>query len=239
MAAAQLSGGEQQMLAISRALLLSNPRLLVMDEPTEGLAPVIVEQVDRDCSPGSPKKRTSSILLVEQNLGVATAVAERVAMMVNGRINRVMDAARAGRRPRTAAAASGRRTACRRRGRGIAETGAGAAVHCADVSGRAPGCRRLRRCADGNCLSSAGRTAEPLGHPGGGACGRVGRRRARRARCSRSRLPNGSAAPPWSWVPSTPRGANCDSSATGCARCRYPVRTVDLSTSGKPVDAPT
>ncbi|MEL6219393.1 MAG: ABC transporter ATP-binding protein, partial [Pseudomonadota bacterium] len=86
----QLSGGEQQMLAISRALLL-NPSLLVMDEPTEGLAPVIVDQVTEMLS-HIEEEGDISVLLIEQNIGVACAASERVAIMVNGRINRVMDA---------------------------------------------------------------------------------------------------------------------------------------------------
>ena len=79
----QLSGGEQQMLAISRALLL-NPKLLIMDEPSEGLAPRIVDElvatIHRLAEGGM------RILLVEQNLGVATAVAERHLVMVAGSI---------------------------------------------------------------------------------------------------------------------------------------------------------
>ena len=81
-----LSGGEQQMLAIARALML-NPDLMLVDEPTEGLAPIIVKEVAKVVEELSKEKIT--ILLVEQNAKLALSVAPYAYVMENGRI--VMD----------------------------------------------------------------------------------------------------------------------------------------------------
>jgi branched-chain amino acid transport system ATP-binding protein len=81
--AAQLSGGEQQMLAVARALL-GNPKLLIMDEPSEGLAPTIVESLVETCV--GLVQEGVGLLLIEQNLGVATSLAERQLVMVAGEI---------------------------------------------------------------------------------------------------------------------------------------------------------
>jgi branched-chain amino acid transport system ATP-binding protein len=79
----KLSGGEQQMLAIGRALM-TNPELLLMDEPTEGLAPLLVREVGRVV--GELKREGLSILLVEQNLPLALSVADRVHILSRGQI---------------------------------------------------------------------------------------------------------------------------------------------------------
>src|SRR5438045_2643370 len=80
---AQLSGGEQQMLAIGRALL-TNPTLLIMDEPSEGLAPAIIEHLIDTFR--KLEEEGLAILLIEQNLGMATAIAERQLVIVAGSI---------------------------------------------------------------------------------------------------------------------------------------------------------
>jgi branched-chain amino acid transport system ATP-binding protein len=87
---ALLSGGEQQMLAIARALL-TNPRLVVMDEPSEGLAPTAVDSLIDTCR--NLIAEGVGLLIVEQNFAVATALARRLLVMVGGEIALDTDAA--------------------------------------------------------------------------------------------------------------------------------------------------
>ena len=79
----QLSGGEQEMLAISRALLL-NPKILLLDEPSQGLAPLIVQEVFKIVS--SARQQGISVLLVEQNVRAAVEVADRAYVLDDGKV---------------------------------------------------------------------------------------------------------------------------------------------------------
>jgi len=79
----QLSGGEQEMLAIARALIL-NPQLLILDEPSQGLAPLIVQEVFKVVT--SARREGISILLVEQNVRAATDIADRAYVLDDGRV---------------------------------------------------------------------------------------------------------------------------------------------------------
>ncbi len=81
--AGSLSGGEQQMLAIGRALM-GNPRVLLMDEPSEGLAPLIVAEVGRTIA--RLKREGQSILMVEQNIKLALDLADEVVILNTGRV---------------------------------------------------------------------------------------------------------------------------------------------------------
>ncbi len=79
----QLSGGEQEMLAIARALLL-NPRLLILDEPSQGLAPLVVQEVFRVVA--TARGSGISVLLVEQNVRAAVAIADRAYVLDDGHV---------------------------------------------------------------------------------------------------------------------------------------------------------
>jgi branched-chain amino acid transport system ATP-binding protein len=79
----KLSGGEQQMLAIAR-ILRTGARLLLLDEPTEGLAPVIIQQIGKTIQ--ILKQRGFTILMVEQNFRFASTLADRYYVMENGRM---------------------------------------------------------------------------------------------------------------------------------------------------------
>ena len=249
---AQLSGGEQQMLAIGRALLL-NPQLLVMDEPTEGLAPVIVEQVAQALRDAGRRGRDRG----------AADRAEPRRRDRRGRPHRrdgqrPHRAARCrrrelGRRPRAAAAPARRALGRRRRGgrrrrrrRRADEPRRRRCSRCAarhgdgdarvdDLAPRTV--RGFTRWNAGGTRGAAWPTSLRAAPAAGAATAQPRSRRQPAAACSTSRSRPAAAAPPMSPAPSTPRAASCSSCASAwrssaCARSRS-----TSSTSGKPSPA--
>jgi branched-chain amino acid transport system ATP-binding protein len=97
--AGQLSGGEQQMLAVARALL-TNPRLVLLDEPSEGLAPAVVDQIAGVVA--TMRDEGVAVLLVEQDLHLAFAVAGEIAVMEKGTLVHRVPTAEFRRNPETA-----------------------------------------------------------------------------------------------------------------------------------------
>jgi branched-chain amino acid transport system ATP-binding protein len=79
-----LSGGEQQMLAMARAMI-TNPKLLILDEPTEGISPLVIETISHSITKHNREKGTT-VLMVEQNLDTALAVSNRICVVEKGTV---------------------------------------------------------------------------------------------------------------------------------------------------------